>query len=190
MEQKRTIHYYKPGDLSRLERALNGMSRGGWQARKPGRFVQVYERGEGSFVHRLDYCPHRAGSGDEIRWRAARELAGWQPAARKKGWFLFRKPAAEAAEQEALPEGRACVKTLFQGRIARLESLRRWMLVLSSLLLIGGYVSDLLPVLYGTALPMAVALFVTYRIKFMEEGLEKDAGNGEQGTGNGEQTRP
>ena len=190
MEQKRTIHYYKPGALTALETTLDRMSRDGWQARKPGRFAQVYERGEGCFVHRFDYCPHRAGSGDEIRWRSARELAGWQPAARKNGWLLFRKPAAEASEKEALPEGRACVKTLFQGRIARLESLRRWMLVLGSLLLIGGYASDLLPVLYATALPLSVALFVTYRIKFMEEGLQKDAGNGEQGTGNGEQTHP
>ena len=47
------------------------------------------------------------------------------------------------------------------------------MLVLGALLLIGGYSSALLPILYATALPMAVALFVTYRIKFMEEGLQK-----------------
>lgn len=177
MEQKRTIHYYKPGDLSGLEASLNGMSRGGWQARKLGRFVQRFERGEGCFVHRFDYCPHRVGSGDEIRWRSARELAGWQIAARRKGWFLFRKPAAEAEAGEELPEGRACVERLFQGRIARLESLRRWMLVLGSLLLIGGYAADLLPVLYSTVLPMAAALFVTYRIKFMEEGL-RDAKSG------------
>lgn len=54
-------------------------------------------------------------------------------------------------------------------KIGRLEALRRWMLVLAAALLIGGYVSSLLPVLYATALPMTVALIVTYRIKFLEE---------------------
>lgn len=54
-------------------------------------------------------------------------------------------------------------------KIGRLEALRRWMLVLAAVLLIGGYVSSLLPVLYATALPMTVALIVTYRIKFLEE---------------------
>ncbi len=55
-------------------------------------------------------------------------------------------------------------------RIARLESLRRWMLLLAPLPLIGGYMADCLPVLYASALPLAVALIVTYRIKHLEEG--------------------
>ena len=54
-------------------------------------------------------------------------------------------------------------------RIARLESLRRWMLILTPLPLIGGYVADCLPLLYASALPLAVALLVTYRIKHLEE---------------------
>ena len=54
-------------------------------------------------------------------------------------------------------------------RIARLESLRRWMLILTPLPLIGGWAADCLPVLYASALPLAVALLVTYRIKHLEE---------------------
>ncbi len=173
MEQKRTVHYYKPGDLTALEKTLNAMSRAGWQAVKPGRFVQLYERGEDCFVHRFGYCGARPGSADEIRWLAAQERAGWTAGARRKGWVLFRRPAETAEEGAALADGRDSVAAEFQRRSARLESFRRWMLVLAALLLIGGYVSDLLPVLYGTALPMLAALFVTYRIKFMEEGLAK-----------------
>ena len=45
------------------------------------------------------------------------------------------------------------------------------MLVLGTLLLIGGYASSLLPILYATALPMTGALIATYLIKFLEEGL-------------------
>ena len=55
-------------------------------------------------------------------------------------------------------------------RIARLERLRRWMLILAPLPLIGGYMADCLPVLYASALPLAVALIATYRIKHLEEG--------------------
>lgn len=173
MLTKRTLRYFKPGALTALETTLNAMSRRGWQAVKPGRFVQLYRQEPGSYVHRLDYCPHRPGSAGEIRFQSARELAGWSLAARRKGWRLYRKPAEAAEEGEKLPEGREEIRSLFQTRIARLESVRRWMLVLAALLLIGGYVSDLLPVLYATVLPMLAALFVTYRIKFMEEGLEK-----------------
>ena len=54
-------------------------------------------------------------------------------------------------------------------RIARLETLRRWMLMLAPLPLIGGYMADCLPVLYASALPLAVALIATYRIKHLEE---------------------
>ena len=66
----------------------------------------------------------------------------------------------EAASEEARRQAK---------RIARLESLRRWMLILTPLPLIGGYVADCLPVLYTSALPLAVALLVTYRIKHLEE---------------------
>ena len=65
-------------------------------------------------------------------------------------------------------------------RIAGLERLRRWMLILAPLLLIGGYALDILPILYAAAVPLAVALLVTYRIKHLEE---------KQATGNRHQTR-
>ncbi|MBQ2618025.1 MAG: hypothetical protein IJK24_02325 [Oscillospiraceae bacterium] len=169
MKRRRTLHYYRPGALTGLEAALNAMSRGGWQALRPGRFLQVYEQGAGCFLHRFDYCPDRPGSADKRRFLASRERAGWTLAARRGGWLLYCRPAEETEPDAALPEGRDRIRALFARRIARLEGLRRWMLVLASGLLIGGYVSSLLPVLYATALPLAVALFVTYRIKFMEE---------------------
>lgn len=172
MERKRCFRYVRPGDLTGLEHTLNTMSRSGWQAVKPGRFVQCYERSEGCFVHRLDFCPDRPGSAGEIRLHGANERAGWSLAAKTGGWRLYRKPEAEAAQQEQLPEGRARIGALFQRRIERLETVRRWMLVLGSMLLMGGYAADRLPLLYSTALPMAVALFVSYRIKFMEEGIQ------------------
>ena len=59
-------------------------------------------------------------------------------------------------------------------RIARYETLRRIMLILAPLLLIGGYALDILPILYAAAVPLAVALFVTYRIKHLEEGSGKE----------------
>lgn len=173
MTTKRCFHCYRTGDLSGLEKALDAMSAAGWQPVKPGRFLQRFRREDGAFVHRLDYCPDRSGSAGEIRFLAARERAGWQPAARKKGWILFRKPAAAAEPEEKLPEHRASVQALFRRRIARLESLRRWLLVPAALMLLGGYAADLPWLLYASALPLAVALAVTYRIKFMEEGLRE-----------------
>ncbi len=200
MSTKRTYHYYRPGDLSGLEYSLNAMSRAGWQAVKPGRFVQRYRREEGVFVHRFGCSAHRPGSADEIAWLAAQQRAGWEVAARRKGWVLFRKEAAgddaaqslplegkaapqgpdelasrqtEASEQPTLVGHRETVEALFKGRVARMEAFRRWMLVLAALLLIGGYMSSLLPILYSTALPLLAAAFVTYRIKWMEEGLKK-----------------
>lgn len=54
-------------------------------------------------------------------------------------------------------------------RIDRLERLRRVLLVLSTLILLGGYVSSLLPVMYASALPLLGVALVTYRIKYLEE---------------------
>ena len=173
MNVKRVFRYFPSGDLRGMENMMNAMSRTGWQPQRAGRFVQTYARGEGVYVHRFGYCAHRSGSAGEIAWRSAQERAGWAVAFQRKGWVLFRKPAAFAAEGETLTDGRDSIRALFKGRIARLEALRRWMLVLASGLMIGGYCSDLLPVLYATALPLAVSLIVTYRIKFMEEGLKK-----------------
>ena len=59
-------------------------------------------------------------------------------------------------------------------RIARLESLRRVLLVLGTLILLGGYLSSLLPVMYASALPLLGVALVTYRIKLIEESSEHD----------------
>ena len=57
--------------------------------------------------------------------------------------------------------------------VPRLEALRRWMLLIAPFLLIGGYVTDRLPILYATAAPLLVALLATYGIKWMTEGFRK-----------------
>ena len=59
-------------------------------------------------------------------------------------------------------------------RIARYETLRKIMLILAPILLICGYALDILPILYAAALPLAIALLVTYRIKHLEEGSGKE----------------
>lgn len=59
-------------------------------------------------------------------------------------------------------------------RIDRLERLRRVLLVLGTLILLGGYVSSLLPVMYASALPLLGVALVTYRIKLVEESSEHD----------------
>ncbi len=57
--------------------------------------------------------------------------------------------------------------------VPRLEALRRWMLLIAPFLLIGGYVTDRLPVLYATAAPLFVALLATYGIKWLTEGFRR-----------------
>lgn len=59
-------------------------------------------------------------------------------------------------------------------RIDRLERLRRVLLVLGTLILLGGYVSSLLPVMYASALPLLGVALVTYRVKLIEESSEHD----------------
>ena len=57
--------------------------------------------------------------------------------------------------------------------VARLETLRRIMLILAPILLLSGYAMDVLPILYASAVPLTVALIATYRIKHLEESVEK-----------------
>ncbi len=169
MSTKRTIKSFRLGDLSGLEKTLNAMSAQGWQPVKPGRLVQVYRQEPGSFVHRFGYCAHRHGSADEITWLAAQERAGWTVAARKKGWILFHKDARAATPDETLDGHRETVEALFKARIARLDSLRRVLLVLGTLILLAGYFTSLLPVMYASGLPLLGVALATYRIKYLEE---------------------
>ena len=169
MPKKRTFLNFRPGDLSGLERKLNEMSAAGWQAVKPGRLVQTYRQEPGAFVHRFGCSAHRPGSADEITWLAAQERAGWKPAARKKGWILFRKPADQSSPEDTLADGRETVETLFKAKIARLENLRRVFLVLGTLILLGGYFAALVPLMYASALPLLGVAWATCRIKYLEE---------------------
>jgi hypothetical protein len=173
MPTKRTFRNFRPGDLSGLERALNEMSAAGWQPVKPGRLIQTYRQEPGAYVHRFGYCAHRPGSADEITWLAAQERAGWEPAVREKGWILFRKPAEAAAPDDTLAGHRETVETLFKAKIARLDSLRRILLLLGTLILLAGYFTSLLPVMYASGLPLLGVAWATYRIKYLEEGPHK-----------------
>lgn len=173
MSLKRTIKSFRPADLSGLEKQLNAMSADGWQVVKPGRLVQVFRQEQGAYVHRFGYCAHRPGSADEITWLAAQERAGWTVAARKKGWILFRKPADAALPDDTLDGHRETTAALFRAKIARLESLRRILLVIGTLILLGGYFMSLLPVMYAAALPLLLVALLTYRIKYMEEDMKK-----------------
>lgn len=170
MPTKRTFKSFRPGDLAGLEKTLNDMSAQGWQPVKPGRLVQTFRQEDGAYVHRFGYCAHRHGSADEITWLAAQERAGWSVAVRKKGWILFRKPADAAGPDDTLDGHRETTDALFRAKIARLEAWRRALLVLGTLILLGGYFTSLLPVMYASALPLLGVALLTYRIKYYEEG--------------------
>ncbi len=173
METKTKLRWFRAGDAAGLENELNTMSAQGWQVLRAGRLFRRYRRGEEAFVHRLGCSLVRPGSADDITASAARQRAGWEEVGRKGPWLLCRKPAAQAAPDEALPEGREEVHKLFSRRIAWRETLRRWMLVLASLLLIGGYASGLRPIMLGSVPPLAVTILLTYGIKHLEEGKTK-----------------
>jgi len=173
MSTKRTFKSFRPGDLAGLEKYLNTMSAEGWQPVKTGRMLQVFRQEPGTFVHRFGYCAHRTGSANEISWLAAQERAGWTAAARKKGWILFRKRADAAQPDDTLDGHRETTQALFRAKIARLEAWRRVLLVLGTLILLGGYFTSLLPVMYASALPLLGVALLTYRIKYYEESMEK-----------------
>ena len=62
---------------------------------------------------------------------------------------------------------------MLRAKIARLEAWRRVLLVLGTLILLGGYFTSLLPVMYASALPLLGVALLTYRIKYYEESMEK-----------------
>lgn len=55
------------------------------------------------------------------------------------------------------------------GKAARWEALRRWFLILASILLIAGYAASLRLLLASSAVPLIVVLIATLRIKRLEE---------------------
>lgn len=171
--KKTTIHYYKTGDFWRLEDKLNEMSAGGLQPVKPGRLLQRFTFDDSAaYVFRFGVCEHREGSADDITFLAAQKQAGWEPVCRKGCWILFRKPAADAAPEEQLPDGREGIEARYTRRIRSRETFRMWMIVIASALMLAGYFTDILPLLYSFAIPLLAALFVTLQIKYMQEGIK------------------
>lgn len=171
--KKTTLHYYRPGAFSKLEQALNDRSREGWQATAPGRLLQRYVYDQSSaFVHRFAVCESRKGSAEEITFLAQNERAGWEATARKGCWILFRKRADAAQPDEQLPDGKAGIEALFARRCKKWETFRIWMIVLATALMLGGYFTDFLPVLYSFAIPMLFALLATLEIKYMQEDIK------------------
>lgn len=172
MQKKTTLHYYKLGRLDKMEAALNALSEQGLQVVKPGRLIQQFVLdGAVRYVYRFDVCEAREGSADAITYAAENTRAGWEAAAKKGRWLLLRKCADQAEPDELLPNGRAAVNRLFTRRIRTFEKLRMWMIVLATVLMLGGYVTDFLPVLYSFAIPMLLALLATLEIKYLQEGV-------------------
>lgn len=58
--------------------------------------------------------------------------------------------------------------------IARLETVRIWFLLAATVLLIGGYALNRWLILASSALPLAVVLLITLRIKRLEEGNKNE----------------
>lgn len=171
--KKTTLHYYKTGDFWRLEDKLNTMSAEGWQPVKPGRLLQRFSFDDSAaYVFRFGVCEHRELSADDITYLAAQKRAGWEPTCRKGSWILFCKPAADASPDEQLPDARSGIETLFARRIKFRETFRMWMIVIASALMLAGYFTDILPLLYSFAIPLLAALFVTLQIKYMQEGIK------------------
>lgn len=156
-----------------MEQKLNAMSAQGWQAVKPGRLVQQYVFDDtAAYVYRFGLSDRRSGSADDITYRSAQERAGWEICARKGKWILFRKKAADAEENEMLVDGRDPIELYYAGRIKPRETFRMWMIILATILMMAGYFTDLLPLLYAFAIPMLLALLVTMQIKYMQEGIK------------------
>lgn len=173
MKKKAKLRYYKSGDFRKQEMTLDAMSAEGWQAVRPGRLFQTYTEESGTaYRHRFTVCEAREGSAEEIAFLSRNELAGWKCAARKGKWLLFRKPASDTEPEEALPDGRAPIEALYAKKIKSLETFRMWMIVLGSVLMLVGYWTDILPLLYSFAVPLLAALIVTLQIKYMQEGLK------------------
>lgn len=59
-------------------------------------------------------------------------------------------------------------------RIKACETARMWMIVLAAILMLGGYTTDFLPVLYACVLPLFAALCLTLAIKHLERGASDD----------------
>ena len=61
-----------------------------------------------------------------------------------------------------------------KARRKRCETARMWMIVLASVLLLGGYLTALLPVMYASVLPLVIAGALTYGIKSLERKIDDD----------------
>lgn len=168
-KMKTIIRRYCTGHFYLLEQELNRMSDSGAEPVRLGRIRRVYaENVSGPYRYRagcVNLPPER-----ETYLREQAE-AGWERVAEYRGRILFRKRAADCAEDEQLVHGRGPFELLYAPRIKRRETFRKIMVALGALMLIAGYVIPLTWLFYGAVAPLAAVIPATLQNKFMEEGL-------------------
>ena len=164
MKPETRLHWYFPGQVTRLEKELDRRSREGQRPRKLGRLFQTYEEGGEPAGYRVTYVP-----ADREKDLAAQTAAGWTLAGEKGSWRLYTRPWDGEGDKPRLAGDREALKALFAKRKKTLETLRGICLVLAAGLLLGGYALDLRYVIYGGVLPLALCIPMTYALKYMEE---------------------
>lgn len=59
-------------------------------------------------------------------------------------------------------------------RIRRLETARMWLLILAALLIVGGYASAFLPVMFASVLPLGGMIVLTMILKRLERETDDE----------------
>ena len=176
MKQQKINKRFFSWQFAKLERELDRQSRDGWQLSAATFARRTYTQGGEPCRHRVAYCPSRVNSADYITYVAAQTNHGWELVCQDQGWLFFRKPLSRFAPEESqrLREDRDGIRSLFTKRVRKQENIRIVALLLAAALLVLGYATTNW-ILRLAALPLAVMLFNTYLIKFMNEALENDA---------------
>ena len=158
--------------LTELELALDAQSQAGQQVQQADFRSQTYAAAPGVYWHRIGCCVSPIGSALRRAWELQQQAGGWEPVCSSGAYTVFRRPADDG-DKPTLPDGAKGYCEYLAGVIRLLETLRTICFFVTLVPLVIGYALDRSAVTRLGAIPLIIALALTYLVKFITQG--KDA---------------
>lgn len=155
--------------LAELEQTLDARSRAGQQVCRADLRMQTYAGGPGAFWHRVGWYSDRPGSALRRIQELQQQSAGWEPVCSSGAYTVYRRPVADGAKP-ALQGGNEAYCAHLAAIIRRLEAVRNTCFAVTLLPLLAGYAADRAAITRLAALPLLVALALTYAVKYISQG--------------------
>lgn len=162
---KKIKGYFPQWRLPQLQRTLDSL--GDLSLKQVRRYSLIVEQGTGAGSYGIGATNAKPGSATELEYRLSWQKNGWEYVCRQGALLFFRGTGELPADRGIAP--------YFEKKAKFLSHFRNWALVAAALCLVVGYPMEGFTVVRLGAVPLLIALVLSYLIgKYEEIAKQKD----------------